>query len=422
METLARSIDAPQERRESRTIELYLVVLYAGLDWLFRQGGLSFMQGIWDELLFIGIIGLWILRAAISQWRPRRSGMLLPFALYLSIMLFLVMVNSPDNRVALEGMRVMIQYVLWFFVAYHLLRSREQARGLVDVFLMLAVVIALVGIAQYIMGVEMPAEWVDKAEQGVRTRVFSIIGSPNILGSLMVLTMSAAYAMYYASEQWFKKLVYAGAFLIFALCLVLTFSRGAWLAIILSALLLGLWIDKRVLILMVLVAILTPTLMPSVYNRMSYMMSPEYMTSSERGGRLGRWDVAMNYWKTSPAVGVGLGQFGGAVAARNFPEDSFYADNWYLKVGTETGWVGLGATLLLFIAGLRRARSSLNATDDPYLKIMGLGIMAGLIGVLAHNCVENVFEVPMMASYFWFFLGLVAALPEIQGKLSDDME
>ena len=421
MESLGKSLAAPENRRESNTIELYLVVLYAGLDWLFRQGGLSFMQGIWDELLFITIVGLWILRMAINQWQPRRSGMLLPFALYLAVMLFLVMVNSPDNLVALEGMRVMVQYVLWFFIGYHLLRSREQARGLVDVFLLLAVVIALIGISQYILGMEMPAEWVDQAEQGVRTRVVSIIGSPNILGSLMVLAMSIAYAMYYGSKHWFKKMVYAGVFLVLALCLIFTFSRGAWLALILAALLLGLWIDKRILILMVIVALLTPTLMPSVYHRMAYMMSPEYMTSSERGGRVGRWDLAVKHWQTNPAVGVGLGQFGGAVAARNFPESSFYADNWYLKVGAETGWVGLGATLLLILIGLRRARSSLNATDDDYLNIMGLGILAGLVGVLAHNCVENVFEVPMMASYFWFFLGVVAALPLVQ-KLSNDME
>jgi len=421
MQTMTGTVDAPQALGESRTIELFLVVLYAGLDWLFRQGGLSFMQGIWDELLFIGIVGLWILRMAINQWQPRRSGMLLPFLLYLSIMLFLLMVNSPDNGVALEGMRVMVQYVLWFFVAYHLLRSRNQARSLVDVFLLLAVIVALIGIAQYITGVEMPAEWVDQAEQGVRTRVFSIIGSPNILGSLMVLAMSMAYAMYYGSKQWFKKMVYAGIFLVFALCLVFTFSRGAWLAIILSVLLLGLWVDKRILILMVLVALLTPTLMPSVYHRISYMMSPEYLVSSERGGRLGRWDLAVKHWQTSPAVGVGLGQFGGAVAARNYPDSSFYADSWYLKVGTETGWIGLLATLLLILTGLRRARSSLNAIDDDYLKIMGLGILAGLVGILAHNCVENVFEVPMMASYFWFFLGLVAAMSQVQ-ELSNDME
>ncbi|HHW60574.1 MAG TPA: polymerase [Syntrophomonadaceae bacterium] len=422
MEATTKALDLPQNHRETRSVELYLVVLYAGLDWLFRQGGLAFMQGIWDELLFIIIIGIWLLRTAVQQWAPRRSGMLLPFCLYISIMLFLVLINSPDDSVALEGMRVMVQYVFWFFIAYHLLRSRQDAKGLVNVFLLLCLAIALVGVMQYIQGVEMPAAWVDKAEQGVKTRVFSIIGSPNVLGSLMILAISVAYAMYYGSKHWLKQLIYAGVLLVCALCLLFTFSRGAWLAIILSALLLGLWVDKRVLIIILLMAVLTPSLMPAVYDRMAYMMSSDYIASSERGGRLGRWEVAMNHWRGSPEFGVGLGQFGGAVAARHYPEDSFYADNWYLKVGTETGWVGLTATLLLLITGLRRARSALDATEDPYLKIMGLGILAGLVGILAHNCVENIFEVPMMASYFWFFLGLVVALPHLQSSPLNDME
>ena len=75
------------------------------------------------------------------------------------------------------------------------------------------------------------------------------------------------------------------------------------MALILAALLLGLWIDKRILILMVIVALLTPTLMPSVYHRMAYMMSPEYMVSSEQGGRVGRWDLAVKHWQTNPAGG-----------------------------------------------------------------------------------------------------------------------
>ena len=61
----------------------------------------------------------------------------------------------------------------------------------------------------------------------------------------MVLAMPAAFAMYFGSNQAFKKLVYAGLLPVMAACLVLTFSRGAWLAFILEAILLGLWVDKR---------------------------------------------------------------------------------------------------------------------------------------------------------------------------------
>ena len=58
MESLGKPLAAPQNRQESNTIELYLVVLYA-IDWLFRQEA-CLMQGIWDELLFITIVGPWI--------------------------------------------------------------------------------------------------------------------------------------------------------------------------------------------------------------------------------------------------------------------------------------------------------------------------------------------------------------------------
>jgi uncharacterized membrane protein YuzA (DUF378 family) len=45
--------------------------------------------------------------------------------------------------------------------------------------------------------------------------------------------------------------------------------------------------------------------------------------------------------------------------------------------------------------------------------------LAGLVGILAHNMVENVFEVPMMSTYFWFFLGLVVALGRLAPTRSD---
>ncbi len=394
-------------------LELYLVVLYVILDWFFRQVAFTSLQGIWDELLFIAIVSIWLYRIAVDRLRPRGSSMLLPIIIYAAVMIFLFFINSPNNVIAMEGARVMLQYIFWFFLGYNLLFTRVQAKGLADVFLLVCSLVALYGIYQYLTGVEIPVGWVDSKETSITTRVFSIIGSPNILGSLMVLALPLAFTMYFNSSSAFKKLVYAGLVLILAACLVVTFSRGAWLAFILEVVLLGLWIDRRIIFAMIILAILTPALMPTVYDRISYMASPEYLVSSERGGRLGRWDKALDYWQTSPAVGVGLGEFGGAVAARYYPQDSFYADNWYLKVGTETGWVGLMATLLLFVNALRKARRSLDITGDDFMRCMGLGILVGLIGVLAHNCVENVFEVPMMAAYFWFFLGVVLALPHL---------
>lgn len=394
---------------------LFLVVAYVLLDYGLRTySPFPFLVGVWDELLFIIIVGILLVRTGLQKLSPQGTGLLVPFLLYLCVYVFLFIIKSPEISAAVEGLRVYLQYILWFFVAANLLFSRSQFKWLCDVFLLVVFMVALHGVYQYYIGVEIPTSWYDsKVETSITTRVFSIIGSPNILGSLMVLAIPIALASLLASKSYLKKFVYGGVFLAMLACLVFTFSRGAWLALGFTVILMGLWLDRRIIWGLLIVAILTPVLMPSVYDRLAYMTTSEYIASSERGGRLGRWTQTLATWQGAPATGVGLGRFGGAVAARFYPDDSFYADNFYLKTGAEAGWMGLISLLLLVVTGLRLARSSLDKIDDPYTLALGLGVLTGLLGILAHNAVENIFEVPMMATYFWFFLGLLVALPRI---------
>ncbi len=391
---------------------LFLVVAYVLIDYLLRTySPYPFLVGIWDELLFMVIVGILLIRTSVQKLSPRGTGLLIPFFLYLCVYVFLYIIKSPETAPAIEGLRVYLQYTLWFFVGANLVFNKSQFKWLCDVFLLVVFMVALFGVYQYYIGVEIPTAWTDsKVETSITTRVFSVIGSPNVLGSLLVLAIPMALASFLASKEALKKLVYGGVFLVMLACMVFTFSRGAWLALGLTVLILGLWLDRRIIWGLIIVALLTPMVLPSVYDRLAYMTTSEYMASSERGGRIGRWSQTVATWQGAPATGVGLGRFGGAVAARFYPYDSFYADNFYLKTGAEVGWLGLGALLLLVVAGVRLARSSLDEIDDPHIMALGLGVLAGLSGILAHNAVENIFEVPMMATYFWFFLGLLAAL------------
>lgn len=81
-------------KAKSWGLELYFIVLYVILDWFFRQVAFTSLQGIWDELLFITIVGIWIYRSAVEGLRPRGSSILLPILLYGALMLFLFLINS----------------------------------------------------------------------------------------------------------------------------------------------------------------------------------------------------------------------------------------------------------------------------------------------------------------------------------------
>ncbi len=402
-----------QKPRASMEYSLFLVAAYVVVDYLLRTySPFPFLTGLWDELLFLVMASIWLVRTGLQKLSPQGTRFLLPFILYLAVYCFLFLINSPEQAAAVEGLRVYLQYVLWFFLGANLLFSKSQFKWLCDIFLLVAFLLALHGIYQYYIGIAIPTTWTDsKVETSITTRVYSIIGSPNVLGGLLVLSIPMALASLLSNRSYLKKAVYGAVLVCMLACMVFTFSRGAWLALGLTAILMGLWLDRRILWGLLVIAILTPILMPSVSDRLTYMTTSDYMASSERGGRIGRWTQTLATWETSPALGVGLGRFGGAVAARFYPNDSFYADNFYLKTGAEAGWLGLLAFLFLVVSGLRLARSRLDQVDDLPTLALGLGVLAGLVGILAHNGVENIFEVPMMATYFWFFLGLLAAIP-----------
>lgn len=165
-------------------------------------------------------------------------------------------------------------------------------------------------------------------------------------------------------------------------------------------------------------AVLVVALVPSVGNRIGYMLSPEYIESSLRGGRLVRWLTGLRILEFYPWLGVGLGQFGGAVAMNHqtsFLVDlsvvkTFYMDNYYLKTAVESGIVGFSAFVMLMYSVIINSFRTLRSPLTKEGKELAIGIMAGLCGVIAHNWVENVFETPLMASVFWVFVGVIMAM------------
>jgi O-antigen ligase len=393
---------------------LYLITSYVLIDYGLRHTGYSMLASLWDEILFIIIVGLWVIWAAIKGIRPIASNLLLPLLLFYAVLVFNFLTRSPEPQIALTELRALVEYTFWFFIALNLVSTRQQVKNLLDIFLLVGVLVALYGIYQYATGAEIPPHWIDRAETGITTRAFSFIGSPNVLGSFLILNINIAFASFLASHHWFKKRVYLLIAVLALACLVFTLSRGAWLVFFFSFVLLGLWLDKRVIIILLIIVCITPVVVPSVYNRVAYMLSPEYIQSSSQGGRIALWSQAIDYWQGDPVVGLGMGRFGGGVAIANFPQSAYSVDNFYIKLAVELGLIGLSAFIYLLLSALRLAKTALERTGDRHLRKVGTGILTGLIGVMGHNMVENMFEFPLMAVYFWFFLGILVVLPAVK--------
>lgn len=399
---------------------LYILSGYAVIDYVLRSFVPAF-AGIWDEAYFMGLVCLCLWKWIVHNRDCKGfvfSPMDMPIFGFISAMVFVYFVNSPDPKISLEGLRVLIQYILWYYTVIRLVKNNKKAVAVSKVFAIIVGIMALHGIFQFIIGVEMPAGWVDQNEAGVRTRVFSILTSPNIFGSLLTLAAPVAAGLAFGEKKPLKKAFYGCIALAMMGSLVFTFSRGAWIGFAVAFAVYVLIKDKRLLLPGIIAAVLVVLLVPSVGNRITYMLSPEYIESSLRGGRLVRWITGARIMSFFPVFGVGIGHFGGAVAMNHGLstlldgeyQETFYMDNNYLKIAVESGIVGITAMLLLMYCVIINSLRTVSILQDKRLKELTAGITAGLTGIIVHNCVENVFEVPLMCTVFWLFVGIIMAV------------
>ena len=400
---------------------LTAVGLYSLIDFVLRDTlAIPVISSVWDECLLLLAV-LWILYSCMRAPKPvlsRVTPLDTPIFLFLGIGLALMFVVSPFFSISVAGYRATVQYMLWFFVITRLIRDDRDFMTLYLVLVMAAFVIALHGIYQYIVAAPIPSNWTDQAEADVRTRVYSIFGSPNIMGDFMVMFAPMAAGLAY----WFrdKRAKVFFWFVTFCMCFscLFTMSRGAWMAMAVAILVFSALVDRRLILLMLLAGVCS-IFLPFVASRIGYLLTPEFAASTNNGGRGSRWDIALSYLAMNPVFGFGLGMFGGAVAMQNQVYgwiSYFYVDNYYLKILVEMGWIGFACFLLLLasllVIGLRSLyRVSHNNTSSQQSVLpLCAGMFSGLCGVLVHCYFENIFEEPYMMAYFWSIAAMIMYL------------
>lgn len=389
---------------------LYVIACYVLIDYVLRYVlSVALLASYWDELLFMFALCLWLYKWVVyrNQDGYRATPLDIPIVFFVVIFICLLLVNSLNMKIGIAGLRQDIEQILWYFVVAQLVTSIKNVRWFLYIMVFIGGLLGLHGIYQYVTHAQMPSYWVDRLESGITTRVFSIIGSPNILGSLMVLLIPVSISFIFSEKKVFKKLIFIGVTLAMSATLVFTSSRSAWIGFVVA---MGVyfWLkDKRFILLLVLLVFAAYFAVPTIASRVNYLLSPQYMVSSATGGRLARWSIGFEALKHHPLFGVGLGQFGGAVAQNFNIPGAFYVDSYFLKIAVESGLVGLAAFCILIYNSLAWGIRAVKRTTDAQSLSMVQGVFAGMIGVVVPNFVENVFEVPMMTAYFWMFAAVL---------------
>lgn len=406
-----------------RGVLLVLFAMYLPLDVLIRDViGIAALSSIWDEafLIFCVMYILWdmvIIRR--DRIKPSVTPLDAPLIFFICAALLIMAIVSPKISIAIAGYRAVCQFMLWFFVLTRLLRSERDVKIFYFSVCIMAVCVAFHSIYQYVIGVEIPSTWVAASEMGVRTRAFSITGSPNILGSLMVLCAPMLAALIYYVKPLWLKLVMWGLTIVMCLATLVTFSRGAWFGLAIAVVLFGLIVDRKILFLAALGAGGLIMFVPEISNRITFLFTSDFAAANSAGGRAQRWAIGWTLLRTNPIFGFGLGRFGGAIAMQNQVIeglDYFYMDNYYMKTLVEMGYAGLVSYIYLLLQKILWAARGIFKTRKNPMSLLTRGMFCGMMGVLAHSFFENIFEVPYMNAYFWGFAAAIMCVGFLRRK------
>lgn len=247
----------------------------------------------------------------------------------------------------------------------------------------------------------------DDPEMPMRATSTSV--DPNVLGSLLNLTLGIGVTQLFARQPVIRRRYLIPMLGAMALCLVLTISRGSWfglgvaLATVATLRYRKLW---PLLLIVLALALILPQTQAYVAHFVAGIQGEDRATQM----RLGEYKDALILIQRYPWLGVG---FAGS------PDIDTYIGvaNLYLLIAEEMGLIGLASFLVVicvFFARFWRTRSM--ATANAELEPLWWGLHVGIVGALTGGLLDHYFfnlDFPHSVALFWLVIGLATAATEI---------
>ncbi|HKP51111.1 MAG TPA: O-antigen ligase family protein [Chloroflexia bacterium] len=318
--------------------------------------------------------------------------------------------------------------VLFYFLLADVIRSRRGLLRVADFFVGAAVVVSLLGLWQFVQDTNV------LDVQGV-SRIKSVYQHPNNLAIYLGRVAPFVGCMVLFLPWGWRKAAYALAALPIGATLLLTFSRGAWLAVVvaMAAGLVVAWrwggarfvlwsrLPGRVRIGMVIgllavimagAVVVVPTLADRIFNVHSLSM------------RVLHWKSALKMIRDYPITGVGIDQFSNQFQRPDYKYREKEQDrelytahphNFVLDYWVSLGIIGLFVLVWLLWRYFRVAvaRVKQKAQEgDRVGKALALGLLASMVVFLVHGMVDNSYFLMDLASLFWLSCGMLHVMRE----------
>jgi O-antigen ligase len=296
------------------------------------------------------------------------------------------------------------EYMIVFFMVVNYVKTKHQAENLLVCLFLTCFIVSIYGLLQIPSGIRVSAPF-----EGA-------VGEPNTFGGYLVFMGALVVALMDHLKDLRVRLGLAVLLIVLIISLLYTQSRASYLALIPAYVVLSFFSRRKFYLLagLIVAAALSPVIVPRVAKeRVAYTFTQPEARGQIQFGKL-RLDTsasariigfreALLAWRKSPFLGYGVTGFR-------------FMDAQYPRILVETGIVGMLAFIWLIYALFRVGFNTWREAQDDLPRGLSVGLIAGLVGLLVHAIGANTFIIVRIMEPFWFLVGIVIALSQINDE------
>lgn len=366
----------------------------------------------YSTIAMIALLFLYFLRTIVEGQTNFKTS---AFNAFLVMFMICVLLAELFSIMPADSLRFLVFYLTCFLMVFTMIaiiRSKEELMQILNMALAGLTIAGIYGVYQYIIKVPVNPSWIDtKLNQGNLTRVFAFFNNPNDFAEVILIFLPFYFAAFFNTKSVITRLVYLGMAVPPTLSMLMTLSRGAWVALAIAAVAYVFFKEKRLIPVFILLGIAAIPFLPrSILMRLKTLMNP---ADSSYSTRIEIWKTVAPILKDYWLAGLGLGNetllrvsknYYSFVAKGSIPS---HTHNLYLQIFIETGIFGITSFLAFILTTVKKSIKSIVRPGDAVVRNILIAGLASMAGLLANGMIEYVWFDRRVMLFFWSVVGII---------------